>query len=169
MRDYELMLIYHPELDAAGITSALDALKARVAQYGELTQCDLLGRRRLAYEVRRCNQGTFGLLNFTVPPEAVAELKRFMQIEQREQVIRYLLLLDEKRGSRPPAQPLPGEEEKLSEEDRLAQAADERAALEAEALSQGEAPAEPVAEAVAEEAPAEEPAAAAEEATPEAE
>ncbi len=169
MRDYELMVIFHPELDASGITAGLDALKARITQAGDLTQCDVLGRRRLAYEVRRCTQGTFALLNFTVPAETVAELRRYMHIELRDQVIRHLLLLDEKRGSRPPAQPLPGEpEEHASSEEQLAQAAAERAALEAEVVATTEAPApvaaEPAAEAEAEaeaaaEAPAEAPAA----------
>ena len=169
MREYELMVIFHPELDAPGLSAAFDAVKGKLSELGDLTQADILGRRRLAYEVRKCHQGTYGLLNFTAEPATILELRRFLQIDQHDQVIRHLLQLDEKRGSRPPSQPLPGAEDEkseaeLSEKERMAQAAAERAALE-EAARQGagEAPAEEAAAAPAEEAAA----AAAEEAAPE--
>jgi small subunit ribosomal protein S6 len=157
MREYELMVVFHPELDAPGLQAAFDNLKAKLSNLGELTQADILGRRRLAYEVRKCHQGTYGLLNFTAEPGTILELRRYLQIDQRDQVLRHLLQLDEKRGSRPPSQPLPGteeakSEEELSEKERMAQAAAERAALE-EAARQGaaaEAPAEAPAEAAAE-------------------
>ncbi len=178
MREYELMVIFHPELDAPGLQAAFDGLKAKLGQLGELTAADILGRRRLAYIVRKCHQGTFGLLNFKSEPDQILELRRFLQIDQRDQVIRHLLLIDEKRGSRPPSQPLPGSDDdkseaELSEKERMAQAAAERAALEEQAARQlaeepadaAEAIAEPVAEvapeaapeAVADEAPVAEP------------
>lgn len=169
MREYELMVIFHPELDAPALQAAFDGLKAKLESLATLTAADILGRRRLAYEVRKCHQGTFGLLNFTSEPEQLQELRRYMQIDQRDEIIRHLLLIDEKRGTRPPSQPLPGSEEEkgeeeLSEKERMAQAAAERAAAEELARQAPEAAADeaaaeaPAEEAVADEAPAEAPA-----------
>lgn len=169
MREYELMVIFHPELDAPALQAAFDGLKAKLESLATLTAADILGRRRLAYEVRKCHQGTYGLLNFTSEPEQLQELRRYMQIDQRDEIIRHLLLIDEKRGTRPPSQPLPGSEEEkgeeeLSEKERMAQAAAERAAAEELARQAPEAAADeaaaeaPAEEAVAEEAPAEVPA-----------
>ncbi|MCC7491587.1 MAG: 30S ribosomal protein S6 [Fimbriimonadaceae bacterium] len=140
MREYELMVIMHPDLDGAQLTATLDAMRGHLTACAELTACDLLGRRRLAYEVRRCMQGTYALLNFTTDPSNILELRRFLRVDLHDQVIRHLLVKDEKRGTRPPSQPMPGEEttEELSEEDRLAQAAAERAALEEAARGEAE-------------------------------
>jgi small subunit ribosomal protein S6 len=116
MRDYEMMVILHPELDAAGIKGTMEAIAARIGRDGEVTRMDLLGRRKLAYVVRKVQQGTYVLYNFTAPPAAIDPLKQFLRVEQHETVIRYLILIDEKRGIRPPAQPLPEIEEAEAEE-----------------------------------------------------
>lgn len=166
MRDYELMVILHPDLDNEAITGTMDRLKERISALGELTAADLLGRRRLAYVVRKQTQGMYALLNFTSDPAQIAVIKQFMRVDLHDQVIRFLLVKDEKRGTRPPAQPLPGDEEQeeeLSDEERMARAAAERAALEEAAMAQAaqereqvvEQTGEDVADATADEAPAE--------------
>lgn len=109
-RDYELMIIYHPELDAASATAAIDQLRARIAQVGEVTACDVLGQRRLAYEVRGVRQGIYVLINFICDPSEIAALRQFIAIQQHDQTVRYLLVVDEKRGMRPPTQALPGDD-----------------------------------------------------------
>lgn len=152
MRDYEMMVILHPDQDAAGIKSSLEGISARISQDGEVTRMDLLGRRKLAYGVRKVHQGTYGLLNFTVAPDKIDGIKRHLQIDMRDQVIRYLLLIDEKRGIRPPAQPMPETEpeavEAAEEEDLTAvvfEGADGEV-IGAAPVAAAEAPAEPAAE-----------------------
>lgn len=166
-RDYELLAIAHVELDAAGLQGVIDGLKGRIAEAGEVTGVDYWGQRRLAYMVRKQTHGHFLLLSFTAPPEAIAGLQQFLRVTQHEQVIRHLIVVDEKRGTKPASKPLPGEEapaERESEAEAMARAAAERAALEEAAMAAAQQGSEEPAAAVAESAaPAEEAAAPADE------
>ncbi|MBI2297819.1 MAG: 30S ribosomal protein S6 [Armatimonadetes bacterium] len=164
-RDYELLVILHPELDAAALQAASEAIKGKLASLGEVTLADFWGQRRLAYTVRKCNLGFYLLLRFTASPAAVLEVRQFLRIEQHEAVIRYLLVVDEKRGGKPTAQPMPGAQAEQPapvqaappDEDAMARAAAERAALEEAARAEAVTPEEPAeaAEAAGADQPAE--------------
>lgn len=139
-RDYELMIIYHPELDATAATAAIDQLRARIAQVGEVTACDVLGQRRLAYEVRGVRQGIYVLVNFTCDPSEITPLRQFIAIQQHDQTVRYLLVVDEKRGMRPPTQALPTDGAEPVED--VAPPDDDEAEVEPEPEAEPEAEAE---------------------------
>ncbi|EFU43915.1 ribosomal protein S6 [Paenibacillus vortex V453] len=51
-----------------------------------------MGKRRLAYEIKKFRDGVFVLVNFNATPEVVAELERLMKIS--DEVIRYLITND---------------------------------------------------------------------------
>ena len=169
-RDYELMLVLHPDMDEQTITGHLDRLKGRISELGEVSDVDLLGRRKLAYEVRKVTQGIYVLIRFNASPENVAAVKQFMHIQMRDEVIRFLLILDEKRGPRPTGQSISPEAEVAAVAEEPTDEADSGEGTSA-AVEPAEAPAsEPAvgdepAEAPAE-APAQEPA---EESAPEVE
>lgn len=120
MRDYEMMYIIHPEQDAAGLKVIMDSLDTRINRDGTVTAHDLLGRRRLAYPMKKQTQGIYCLINFTISPELIGGLQQFLAIDHHETVLKYLLLVDEKRGIRPTAQTLP----EISEEALAAAAAE---------------------------------------------
>lgn len=171
-RDYELLAIVHVDVDAAGLQSVIDGIKGRIADFGEVTGVDYWGQRRLAYMVRKQTHGHYLLFGFSAPPESIVPLQEYLRVNLHEQLARHLVVVDEKRGSKPASKPLPGEEapaEKESEAESMARAAAERAALEEAAMAQAQQPEaapaepetaadEPAAEAAAEapEAPAEE-------------
>jgi len=153
MRDYEMMYVIHPDQDAAGIKSVMESITTRVGRDCTVTAHDMLGRRRLCYPMKKATQGVYCLCNFTADPASIAGIQQFMQIDHHETVLRYLLLIDEKRGVRPPAQPLPDDapaaaaEEVEQVEAVMVETADGLAAV-------NEVPAaEPVAEVAVEAAP----------------
>lgn len=96
VRDYELVLITGSQLDE----QALEALHQRVngwiaAGGGTLTGTNVWGRRPLAYEVSKHNDGIYVQYNFQLPTQATRELERNLRID--EQIIRHLVVrLDEK-------------------------------------------------------------------------
>jgi small subunit ribosomal protein S6 len=110
MRDYEMMVILHPELDAAQLKGMIETLQTRLARDGEVARVDLIGRRRLAYPMGKVHQGIYVLANFSFPPSAIDGLKQWLRVDCHETVVQHLLLIDEKRGIRPPSQPLPSDE-----------------------------------------------------------
>ena len=88
MRNYEIMFIAHPDLDETSLTALLDRAKGWVtATGGEVTQVDLWGRRRLAYPIRKQNEGQYILMQTHMTPAATAEVERYMRLN--EQVMRF--------------------------------------------------------------------------------
>jgi small subunit ribosomal protein S6 len=88
MRSYEIMFIAHPDLDDASLNALLDRAKGWVTSSGgQVTQVDLWGRRRLAYPIRKQNEGQYILMQTQMPANGTSEVERNMRLN--EQVMRF--------------------------------------------------------------------------------
>lgn len=92
MRQYEVMYIIRPDLEQEAVQSISEKFLAIVNNGGEVTKHDVMGKRRLAYEIEKFREGIYILVNFNGTPEIVAELDRVMKIT--DEVIRYLIVKD---------------------------------------------------------------------------
>lgn len=91
MHKYELMVIMDPELDERTVEPSLDQfLKVIRDDGGSIESVDLWGKRRLAYEIQKKNEGIYAVVNFTATPAATAELDR--QLRLNESVMRTKVL-----------------------------------------------------------------------------
>ncbi len=90
MRTYELVLIFHPELDENALNEALEKVKGWItAGGGNITKVDAWGKKRLAYIIRKQREGQYFLLTIEIAPAFTAELDRNLRFH--EPVIRYLI------------------------------------------------------------------------------
>lgn len=100
MPSYELTYLLRP-LDEA----ALGAVNERVATLisssgGEITSRNDWGKRRLAYPIRKINEGIYVSLQLNLPPQAVRTMERALQLN--DDVMRYLFIrVDEHETVRP--------------------------------------------------------------------
>ncbi|MFD2672198.1 30S ribosomal protein S6 [Marinicrinis sediminis] len=93
MRKYELMYIIRPDIEQEAVDATVEKFKGIVADNGgEIEKHDVMGKRRLAYEIEKFRDGVYVLVNFTAEKEVVAELDRVMRIT--DQVIRHLIVND---------------------------------------------------------------------------
>lgn len=92
MRKYELMYIIRPDLEQEAVQAAVEKFQGIIQNGGEVTKHDVMGKRRLAYEINKIRDGVYVLVNFTAAPEVVAELERILKIS--DEVIRYLITKD---------------------------------------------------------------------------
>jgi small subunit ribosomal protein S6 len=91
MRQYELGLVLHPEVEQPDVTEAVDKVGQVIeAVGGEVTSIDVWGRRKLAYPIRKQTEGTYVFLHAQLEPGAILELERNLKLD--EEVLRYLLL-----------------------------------------------------------------------------
>jgi small subunit ribosomal protein S6 len=91
MRKYELVVIIHPDLDDEAINSAMDRIKDWITKAGgSIESVDSWGKRHMAYEIQKQNEGVYFLLNTVMPPEFIADLERDLKI--LEPVMRYLVV-----------------------------------------------------------------------------
>jgi small subunit ribosomal protein S6 len=93
---YELLFIAQPNLDE----EALNALVSRVQQVitdnqGQIIKVEQMGRRKLAYPIKKYREGSYVLVQANLERAAMAELERTLKLS--EDVLRHLLVrLDEK-------------------------------------------------------------------------
>ncbi len=81
MRRYEAMVIVDSRLEEGDIQKAVDRFTSAVSEAGgELGAVDRWGVRRFAYEIRHLLEGYYFVADFRASEEAVAALKRTLQI-----------------------------------------------------------------------------------------
>ena len=96
---YELMVILDPEIDERQVAPKLDGfLKVITADGGSIENVDVWGKRRLAYEIQKKNEGIYAVVNFTATSEATNELDR--QLKLSEAVLRTKVLRAEEAVAR---------------------------------------------------------------------
>ncbi|WP_409343659.1 30S ribosomal protein S6 [Paenibacillus sp. MBLB4367] len=92
MRKYEIMYIIRTDIEAEAVQSTIEKFQGIITNGGEVTKSDVMGKRRLAYEINKLRDGHYVLVHFNGTPEVVAELERVMKIS--DEIIRYLIVKD---------------------------------------------------------------------------
>ncbi len=90
MRRYELMLVIRPDVADDKSQAVVDRTTRQiVAAGGQIVKVAPWGRRRLAYQIDRHREGSYQIIVFESPAEAIVELEHTLQIT--EEVIRHLV------------------------------------------------------------------------------
>ncbi len=88
-RTYEIMFIVRPDVEEAEIDKLIEGFSANVTNGGgEVKSVEKMGRRRLAYTVRKFNDGFYILLNIAAAGSLIAEIERRLRVS--EQVIKFI-------------------------------------------------------------------------------
>lgn len=95
MTKYETMFILKPEQDDETYNALVEKFKGIIeAEGGEVTNVTRMGRRKLAYEVKKkFREGYYVLFNYSSESNATDELERNFRIS--DDVIRYLIVKEE--------------------------------------------------------------------------
>jgi len=90
VRRYELMLVLRPDAPDERAAAVIDRTTRHVvASGGQIIKVAPWGRRRLAYPIDRYRDGSYHIVVFEAPAEAIVELERSLQIT--EDVLRHLV------------------------------------------------------------------------------
>jgi small subunit ribosomal protein S6 len=83
MRQYELMIILDPETDERNLQPTLEKMLEVVGKDGgSVDEIDILGRRRLAYEIRKQAEGIYAVIQMTTDPATAQELDRRLGLNE---------------------------------------------------------------------------------------
>jgi small subunit ribosomal protein S6 len=96
-RVYEVMFIVRPDATEEDQDKLVEGFTATVTGgNGEVTAVEKLGRRRLAYTVRKFNDGIYILLTVAADGQLIAELERRLRVT--ESVIKFITVrMDEEQ------------------------------------------------------------------------
>ncbi|WP_127582242.1 30S ribosomal protein S6 [Paenibacillus koleovorans] len=92
MRKYEVMYIVRTDIEQEQVQATIEKFQGIINNGGEITKHDVMGKRRLAYEINKFRDGHYVLVHFNANPDVVAELDRVMKIS--DEIVRYLIVKD---------------------------------------------------------------------------
>jgi small subunit ribosomal protein S6 len=95
VRAYELIFIGDPDLEQEALDAVVERIQGVItANGGEIIKVESMGRRRLAYPIKRRREGHYMLIHARLDNAAIAELERSLRLA--DDVLRHMLVrLDE--------------------------------------------------------------------------
>lgn len=91
MKNYELLTIFKPNLDAEEVEKNLTKLEETIVSYGgKVLEADRIGRKKLAYDIQKFRDGFFVTQVITLPGDKVTEFKR--QLKLNDSILRIMFL-----------------------------------------------------------------------------
>ena len=90
MNKYESVIIVNPNVDEEGIKALEKKFTDIINNDGKLEKIDNLGKRKLAYEVKKNNEGIYLVLTFAANADLIEELQRNYRIT--DEVIKFIVI-----------------------------------------------------------------------------
>ncbi len=94
MTRYELALVVSAKIEDDERTAVVEQVKEYITRFGgTIVDVDEWGKRRLAYEIQKMNEGYYYFIHFDADPSCPGEIEHRVRI--MENVIRYLCVKQE--------------------------------------------------------------------------
>ena len=88
-RTYEIMFIVRPDVEEPELDKLIEGFSGNVTNGGgEVKSVEKMGRRRLAYTVRKFNDGFYVLMTVAAQGSLITEIERRLRVS--EQVIKFI-------------------------------------------------------------------------------
>jgi small subunit ribosomal protein S6 len=101
MRDYETLMVLHPDLPEAQTRETVDRARRLLEEGGaQIRQIQEWGMRDLAYPIRKQQRGYYVLFEYVSSADAVKELERNLKIA--DEMLRFISVASPKIPNREP-------------------------------------------------------------------
>jgi len=101
MKKYEGMFIIKPELEKDSKKKAMDFISNAITKEGgEIKDFNEWGKHRLAYKIKRSNDGLYLLAHFNLPTEKLDKIQKAYNLN--EDILKTLIIVDETNPSPQP-------------------------------------------------------------------
>ena len=91
MKNYELLTIFKPNLDADEVEKNISKIEDFVKKAkGKIVDVDKIGRKKLAYEIQKFRDGFFVSQIISIPADQIVEFKR--QLRLNDNILRMMFL-----------------------------------------------------------------------------
>lgn len=90
MNRYETVFIINPNVEDAGVKALIEKFSNLINNDGKVEKVDELGKKKLAYEIKKHKEGNYVVINFEANPELIKELERIYRIT--DEVIKFIVV-----------------------------------------------------------------------------
>ncbi len=96
MKDYELSVLIHPDLEV-DLEAPLEKLRKIITSNGgEVVREDNQGKKKMAYRIKNQDFAVYVYMDVKLPAEALAKVSSTLNIT--DEIIRYLLVTVDEKG-----------------------------------------------------------------------
>ncbi len=93
MNKYESIIIVRPNVDEEGLKALEEKFTGLINNAGKVETVENMGKKKLAYPIKKNEEGTYILFNFEAKPESIAELERVYRIT--DNILKYIVVRKE--------------------------------------------------------------------------
>ena len=93
MNKYESVIIVNPNVDEAGLKALEEKFTGLINENGKVESVENMGKKRLAYDIKKIKEGTYMLFNFEANPDSIKELERVYRIT--DDIIKFIVVRKE--------------------------------------------------------------------------
>lgn len=94
MNKYESIIIINPSVEEQGVKELTQRFTDLINQNGKVESVEDMGKRKLAYEVKKNKEGIYVLFTFEANPDSITELERNYRIT--DEVIKFIVVRTDK-------------------------------------------------------------------------
>ncbi len=88
MNKYESVVIINPTVDEEGMKALISKFTDLINNDGKVEKVDELGKRKLAYDVKKFSEGFYAVFHFEANSDLIAELERNYRIT--DEIIKFM-------------------------------------------------------------------------------
>jgi small subunit ribosomal protein S6 len=90
MRNYEIAIIIHPELEDAAYNEVVERVQELIKNSdGTIVKVDQWGRKKLAYEINNLTEGQYVFFQTEMEPTVCSDIEHALQLN--ESIIRFMI------------------------------------------------------------------------------
>lgn len=93
MNKYESVIIVNPNVDEEGLKALEDKFTGLINENGKVEKVENMGKKTLAYEIKKFKEATYIVFNFEADPNLIKELERVYRIT--DDVIKFITVRKE--------------------------------------------------------------------------
>ena len=90
MNKYESVVIINPNVEETKLKELIERFQTLINSDGKVEQVNELGKKKLAYEIKKNKEGYYVVYDFEANPSLIAELERNYRIT--DEVIKFIVI-----------------------------------------------------------------------------
>ena len=93
MNKYECVIIVNPNLEEESVKNLIKKFSDLINTDGTVASVEEMGKRKLAYEIKKQKEGFYIVFKFEAKPELISELERNYRIT--DEVMKFIVIKEE--------------------------------------------------------------------------
>ena len=90
MNKYESVIIINPNVDEAGLKALEEKFTGLINENGKVEEVVEIGKRKLAYEIKKFKEAFYVQFEFEAKPESIKEIERVYRIT--DEILKFITI-----------------------------------------------------------------------------